>query len=145
MLAMIKLLVTISFLCFATAFPSALPEARALHARHGSMCDTTVDNLTAILPADLNTRGGRPILPPISPYPTFVTLSVGVQNYTCLPNGTYAYVNTSLAIRMVYTDALSPVHSAPLPRCSTSRVSRPARTPLLPPSSLPSGPPHPRT
>lgn len=86
---LVKFLSVLSLLCVSFAFPAANSEARALSKRAGSMCDTSQDNLTAILPSDINTRGGRPLLAPIGDAPTFTTLSVGVQNYTCLPNGTW--------------------------------------------------------
>jgi hypothetical protein len=64
-------------------------EARAVLKSYTSACDTSMDNITAILPSDINTRGGRPLLAPIYPAPTFTAISIGVQNYTCTPEGTW--------------------------------------------------------
>lgn len=89
MVSFTKLVSALSLVGLGATSPT-LESARSLWARHVSLCNTAKDNLTAIMPSDINTRGGRPLLPPIADAPTWVALSVGVQNYTCSEDGTWA-------------------------------------------------------
>jgi hypothetical protein len=83
------LCLSLNLLVFSQA--RAVAETRSTQLRFASVCDLTHDNVSLSLPADINAHGGRPLVAPIADHPTFVLLSVGIQNYTCLSNGTYLY------------------------------------------------------
>lgn len=90
MLSLLKLFLALSSIfTLVSAYPGA-HDAKSLFARAASGCSTKNDDISTMFPSDINTRGGRPLLPAISAYPTFVAISIGVQNYTCQANGTYA-------------------------------------------------------
>ncbi|GJE90369.1 hypothetical protein PsYK624_065000 [Phanerochaete sordida] len=93
MVAIVKLLAALSFFLVAQAFPAAedfsLVSRSKLTTGPGSMCSTKKFDIVKLFPADLNGHGGPPIDSPVAKYPTFVTLSVGYQNYSCLDNGTW--------------------------------------------------------
>lgn len=80
-----KLLSVVSFACLALAAASPSPK-RALR---GAMCDLSNFTLDAAVPADVNEHGGPPLLPSVAEHPSWIALSVGVQNYTCASNGTW--------------------------------------------------------
>ena len=96
--ALAKLLYAFSVLCLSLnvlmlSKASPVAEPRALQKRFGSVCDTSHLNVSTLIPADINVNQTSPLqLKPIADHPAFVLLSVGVQNYTCSPAGTWAYV-----------------------------------------------------
>ena len=64
-------------------------QPRRLQKRLQSICDLSHDNISTVIPSDINDGQAQPLLPPIANSPTFVVLGVGVANYTCLPDGTW--------------------------------------------------------
>ena len=81
-----KLFSAVSVACMslaAVATPSPKRELR------GAMCDLSNFTLDAAIPADVNEHGGPPLLPSITEHPSWIALSVGVQNYTCSDSGNW--------------------------------------------------------
>ena len=67
----------------------ASPQPRASSPRLKSICDLSHDNISLLIPSDINDGQAKPLLAPIADHPTFVLLSVGVANYTCQADGTW--------------------------------------------------------
>ena len=87
----------------ASALPQ--PQPNALQRRFsGALCDLSQDNVSLSLPADINAHGGRPLVEPIADHPALVVLAVGIQNYTCQPNGTWLCVLPSFLLSSCGTD-----------------------------------------
>ena len=80
-----KLLTVVASACLAMAVASPSPKREL----RGAMCDLSNFTLDAAIPSDVNDHGGPPLLPSITEHPSWIVLSVGVQNYTCAPNGTW--------------------------------------------------------
>ncbi|EKM50321.1 uncharacterized protein PHACADRAFT_201161, partial [Phanerochaete carnosa HHB-10118-sp] len=58
----------------------------------GSTCSTTTFLLETVMPANINDNGGVPLTVPITTFPVYTGLSVGVQNYTCGADGTWSSI-----------------------------------------------------
>ncbi|GJE90427.1 hypothetical protein PsYK624_065600 [Phanerochaete sordida] len=84
------------------------PDARSLRARSGAMCSTAGFSLESIMPADVNSHGGTPLLKPIADSPTWVGISVGIQNYSCTPDGIWTKIGAG-AITEIYDISCIPV------------------------------------
>ena len=82
MYSFVKLFSALALLALAHAFPSA-PVRRGTG--FGSMCSTKNFDLSKSMPADIYNALPKPN----TSAPTFVALSVGVQNYTCGAAGTW--------------------------------------------------------
>ncbi|GJE90429.1 hypothetical protein PsYK624_065620 [Phanerochaete sordida] len=87
---LLKLTTTLALLTFAFAFPA--PEARSLNSRSGAMCSTAQISLADVMPAGINSKGGLPLSKPVAANPTWVGISVGIQNYSCTPAGVWTTV-----------------------------------------------------
>ena len=69
-----------------SALAQSYSQPRRLQKRLQSICDLVRDNIFTVIPSDIHDGQAYPLLPPSA---TFVVLSAGVANYTCLPDGTW--------------------------------------------------------
>ncbi|EKM58771.1 uncharacterized protein PHACADRAFT_248852 [Phanerochaete carnosa HHB-10118-sp] len=86
MWSIVKVLSALALPLLVRATPT--PEPRAMsRAGQGSICSTKKFNIEAMFDEMLG--ADNKLTKPVAEYPTFVALSVGYQNYSCLDNGTW--------------------------------------------------------
>ncbi|EKM50315.1 uncharacterized protein PHACADRAFT_201155, partial [Phanerochaete carnosa HHB-10118-sp] len=56
------------------------------------------DDISTVIPANINDGQSRPLLAPIADHPSYVVLGVGYANYTCLPNSTWLAIGGLLEL-----------------------------------------------
>lgn len=90
MWSIVQVLSALALPLLAQATPT--PEPRSVsRAGQGSICSTKKFNIESMLNEMLGPADNT-LTKPVAEYPTFVALSVGYQNYSCLDNGTFLYV-----------------------------------------------------
>ncbi|EKM50237.1 uncharacterized protein PHACADRAFT_264858 [Phanerochaete carnosa HHB-10118-sp] len=109
---MLSALTLLSALCLpflAQASPTL--EARCdapSRAGQGSICSTKGFDIESMFNEMLG--ADNKLTPPVAEYPTFVALSVGYQNYSCLDNGTYFNIG---AVTELFDISCLPMESVP--------------------------------